>query len=126
VHEVLFRRAHRIAVTPFSRDLPPAPSLNGIIGAQDNDRSRWHEPRHNQAQQNLARLQRCPLGPIQDPVIVGKVPLPTQPHNPQTASDRPLPWSQQRSDHQHLGVQPDPIGKELRKGGEEHYHLCGQ
>jgi len=124
--DVLARRAYGIAVTPLGGDLAPASPLDRIVRPEHDGDPGRHQQHYNQPQQNLAGLQGRPRGPIQHPVVVGEVVLPGQAHHPQATADGPFPRRQDGSHHQHLGMQPNTVGKELRKRGQQYYHLRWQ
>src|SRR5512135_3172213 len=125
LHDVLATRPHGIAVAALGPNAAAGAALDGIVGGQD-DRPVAGEDGDDQAEQDLPGGQAGPGVAVQDAVVVGEVPLLAEPHDPQDRTDGAVAGSQEGSDGQELGLDPDAVGEQGSEGGQDGYDLRWQ
>ncbi|HZG52033.1 MAG TPA: hypothetical protein VEZ40_07850 [Pyrinomonadaceae bacterium] len=109
--EVGVRRAHRVAVDPFSRDAFSTPPLDSVIDGKD-ERALRRQLLDEQRKQAARGRQRRPPRAVQDAMVSLKVSLVAQAANAQRRRDRALAGRKNGADEQHLHVLPDRLGKQ--------------
>ena len=122
LHDVLARRADRIAVTALGLDPAAVSALDGIVGGQ-GDRPVAGEDGNDQAEQDLPGGQAGPGIAVQDAVIIGEAPLAAEPHDAQDGADGARSGGQDGPDGKGLGLGPDAVGEQWCKGGQDGYDL---
>jgi hypothetical protein len=83
------RRAHRLSVAAFRRDLPPGAAFHGVVCPKHDRRPRGHQKPDRQPSENLTPVAGLPDGPVEDTIdICCEVAFCDWPYHPQSGCDR--------------------------------------
>ena len=106
------RRADRVSVDTAGMDLRSPSSLDGVVEANDNRASR-HQTVDEHLNQTASDPAAGPTVPIQDAVVVGKVPGLLQTHHAQSGSDGAMTGGENGPNDQDQNVLPCRCRKAL-------------